>query len=93
MSVYALQIAQAKLYDVLQGIDENKYPGIHKNARTISLFFYIENSVEEARQKLLSGVNKNNYTMPPKKERQRLIRREKELYNKKNEQALKGGEE
>ena len=93
MSVHAIQIAQAKLYDVLQGIDENKYSQIHKNARTISLFFYIENSVEEARRKLLSGVNKNNYAMPPKEERQKLIRREKELYNKKNEQALKGGAE
>ena len=71
MSVNALQIAHEKLYDVLQDIDENKYPQIHKNARTITLFFYIENSVEEARQKLLSGANKNNYTMPPKEERAR----------------------
>ena len=51
------------------------------------------NSVEEARRKLLSGVNKNNYAMPPKEERQKLIRKEKELYNKKIEQALKGGTE
>lgn len=80
-----IHIAQQKQYKVLSGIVD---PQIRKNASHLPLIFYMEHTVEEARQKLLNGTNRDTYTMPPKEEWEKIIEREKQLYKENKERNM-----
>lgn len=76
--IRGIEIAQKKLREVLNGIDEVQHPKVYRNAYNMPLFFYMENSIEEAREKLLNGTEKDGYKMPDKETQKKIIKRERE---------------
>lgn len=75
--IRGIEIAQKKLREVLSGIDEVQNPKVYRNAYSMPLFFYMENSIKEAREKLLNGAEKDSYKMPDKETRKKIVKREK----------------
>ena len=67
-----LKIAQRNFAQVIGNIDDKKYPQEYRESFGLPLWFYLENSVDEAKDKILSGINKDKYELPSVEERQKL---------------------
>ncbi len=75
-----VRIAQQNFHTVVKTMENYKQeePQKYRNAFSLPLFFYIQNSVEESTQKILNGMNRENYIMPPKEEMLKILRALKE---------------
>lgn len=69
-------IAKQNFHTVVKTMENYKQeePQKFRNAFSLPLFFYMQNSVEEATQKILNGTSRDNYIMPPKEERLKILR-------------------
>lgn len=68
------KIAQKKFTKTVGNINQEEYPQEFRNAFYLPLYFYLENSVEEATQKILSGACKDNYIMPEQSVQKELVK-------------------
>lgn len=65
-----------KFTKVLKNLDRVEHAQERRNAYKMPVFFFLENTVEEATEKLLNGFSKKDYKIPSKEQREEIRNRE-----------------
>lgn len=71
------EYATKKFMKVIEGIEQKEHSQAYRNAFKIPMFFFLENSITEAREKLINGFCGADYKMPTAEEKKAVREREK----------------